>query len=60
MADNKIITVTMPVEEYERLKAIEEQFHSDIRMFEEAYKQNEAGKDMLTQQLYERIMEIYC
>lgn len=60
MADNKIITVTMPVEEYERLKAIEEQFHSDIRMFEETYKQNEAGKDMLTQQLYERIMEIYC
>lgn len=50
------ITVTMPIEEYERLKWVERLFNGDIRMFENA---NIDGKAVLTDQLKERIENIY-
>ena len=54
------VTVSMPIEHYEQLRAIEQAFNDDCRMFEEAYKQNEEGKGMLTEKLKQRISEIYC
>ena len=60
MVTGNEITVTMPIGEYERLKAIESLFESDRRMFEEAYLQNEAGNGIVTERLKQRILEIYC
>jgi len=51
------ITVTMPIAEYERLKAIEEGFNEHIQMFERA---NPDGKSAnMTKELETFIKEIY-
>jgi len=54
--DKTNITVTMPVEEYERLKSIEQGFREHIEMFERA---NVEGKAVLTKELEQTIEEIY-
>lgn len=50
------ITVTMPIEEYERLLMIEETFNSDIKMFEKAHVN---GVATMTDLLRKRIEDIY-
>lgn len=55
--DKTNITVTMPVAEYERLQNIEKSFNEIIRMFERA---NVDGKAVMTKELEQRIIEIYC
>lgn len=55
--DKTNITVTMPVEEYERLKNIEKDFKSLIRMMERA---NKDGKAEMTKELERYIEDIYC
>ena len=50
------ITVTMPVEEYERLRDIENMYLRDVDMFERA---NLHGEAIMTQALKKRIEEIY-
>ena len=55
--DKTNITVTMPVEEYERLKAIEIGFEEHIGMFKRA---NPDGKSAIfTEELQRTIKEIY-
>lgn len=55
--DKTNITVTMPVTEYERLKAIEKGFNEHIKIFERA---NVDGKAIMTDELRLKIEEIYC
>lgn len=65
------ITVTMPIEEYERLKEIEKQHNDDIKLFErcnrmyyEAWKawhdEKKAKDACMTNALLTKIKEIYC
>ena len=55
--DKTNITVTMPIAEYEKLQDIEKSFNENIRMFERA---NVDGKAVMTKELEQRIIEIYC
>lgn len=63
----KEITVTMPIKEYNRLKAIEEENRNDIRMFEHCNqlyfkaldKNIDAKMCCLTDELLNRIKNIY-
>lgn len=56
--DKTNITVTMPVEEYERLKAIEKGFNEHIEMFKRA---NPDGRTAIfTGELQQFIKDIYC
>ncbi len=52
------ITVTMPVEEYNRLKNIESGFNEHIRMFERANPDGSSA--VFTEELQTMIREIYC
>lgn len=52
------ITVTLPIEEYDRLRDIEKGFNEYNRMLKRA---NPDGKSAIfTEELKEKIMEIYC
>ena len=51
------ITVTMPIEEYEKLKDIEKDHQSIIKMLERA---NDSGTAVLTTELRRYIEDIYC
>lgn len=55
--DKTNITVTMPVTEYERLQGVERSFNDIIRILERA---NVDGKAVMTGELMQRILEIYC
>lgn len=55
--DKTNITVTLPLQEFERLQNIEKAFNDDVRMFERA---NIRGKAAMTKELEQRILEIYC
>lgn len=55
--DKTNITVTLPLAEFERLQNIEKNFNADTRMFERA---NKNGKAAMTDELEQRILEIYC
>jgi len=48
----------MPVNEYERLKAIEKDFNEHIRMFERANPDGESA--VFTEELQQLIKDIYC
>ena len=56
--ENPNITVTMPVTEYERLKAIETYYREYIKMFERANPDGESA--VFTEELQQTIKEIYC
>lgn len=55
--DKTNITVTMPVEEYERLKAIERGFNEHIDMFKRANPDGESA--IFTEELQRTVKEIY-
>lgn len=55
--DKTNITVTMPVEEYERLKAIERGFNKHIDMFKRANPDGESA--IFTEELQRTVKEIY-
>lgn len=56
--DKTHITVTMPVAEYERLKAVESNFSELFKMLERA---NPDGKTAIfTEELQQYIKDIYC
>lgn len=54
--DKTNITVTMPVTEYEHLKAVEQSFNDIVRMLEMA---NVNGEAVLTDELRRKIEDIY-
>lgn len=56
--DKTNITVTMPVEEYEYLKAIERGFNEHIEMFKRANPDGESA--IFTEELQRTIKEVYC
>lgn len=55
--DKTSITVTMPLSEFEHLRAREQQFDRFIRMFENA---NVDGTAVMTEELRQTIEDIYC
>lgn len=55
--DKTNITVTMPVAEYERLRAIEQDCNKIVRLLERA---NVEGKAVMTKELEQIIEDIYC
>ena len=56
--DKTNITVTMPIEEYERLKAIEKGYSEHIQMFERANP--DGHTPIFTGELQQYIKDIYC
>ena len=55
--DKKNVTVIMPVTEYEKLQEIEIEFNKIVKILENA---NVDGKAVMTKELEEKILEIYC
>ena len=55
--DKTNITVTMPITEYESLRAIEQDYNKIIRLFERA---NVEGEVVMIKELEQIIKDIYC